>query len=1076
MKQTLTALVLIPCLSQMGWADTANDILAEAGIHGGIIVHLGCGNGELTSALCRSGEYLVHGLDRDAANVESARQRFVEKGQHGKVTVECWSQRMLPFIDNLVNLVVVEDAGDISMDEILRVLCPHGVVMVRTGDTWKKTVKPRPADIDQWTHFLRDASNNAVAKDKKIGPPKHLQWKAGPAFTRDHDSLASVSAVTSSNGRVFYILDEGDISLIHRPSKWKLIARDAFNGKLLWKRDIPRWITQLANFRAGPAQMPRRLVSVGDRVFVTLGLDGPVEMLDAATGKTLHSFPGSAKTEEIIVHEGMLLAAVGDPNVLTDAVSKVDGFWQIEARDVKQIRRQILAYDLESGEEVWRVDDDTAAGYTGLSLTAHQDHVYYLDGKQLLCRELQSGKERWRTDFPFPGSFLLNYTPTVVAHDDVILCLTYKQLSAFSSVNGEKLWEQKGAVGFGSAGDLFVIDGLVWTIPMVRFGAAVSWRKSDFLGEAGSEFWGMDLHSGEVKKRVSRNILPGVHHHRCYRNKATEDFLVYGQGGLEFMDLHGDKHSGNLWTRGICQYGVMPANGYVYVPPHPCQCFSQDMLHGFYALAASNSTADIVFESDLQKGPAFFDTLTEIPRLEVPVKQPGQVWQPPVTYGKPDEWPMFRRDITRSGSSRCEISGLLQQTWQTKLGSDLTAVTVANDRMFVCSKAEQMLYCLNAASGETIWPLATPGKVDSPPTIAGGLCVFGSVDGSVYCVRAVDGVLRWRFRISQDERRTLVDDCLESVWPIHGSVLVLQDTVYFAAGRSSHLDGGIRLFALDLASGKLKHQMTLESEGEDRVLTNVDLLVADGNMINMGLAQFDRDLNLQPTSDLNTLICDTGFLGDSWFHRENWVLGGVTGTVSQSARTTMATQPRSEQSSVGKLLVFNGSTAYGIKNPYSWQKYAKKYPTHTGHPHQKYSRYNPEWFPVGSRIFSFDNVEEAPGVAAGKRRRPSREQQRNDKWGVDMPLQPRAIALAGNKLVLAGWLDAVAIQPRTGLPLDPDNPDPRECVLRTVSTNGGKILDEHNIPAEPAYDGLAVAYGRIYLPLKDGTLICLDSL
>jgi hypothetical protein len=93
-----------------------------------------------------------------------------------------------------------------------------------------------------------------------------------------------------------------------------------------------------------------------------------------------------------------------------------------------------------------------------------------------------------------------------------------------------------------------------------------------------------------------------------------------------------------------------------------------------------------------------------------------------------------------------------------------------------------------------------------------------------------------------------------------------------------------------------------------------------------------------------------------------------------------------------------------------------------------------------------------------------------------MPYQPRAIALANETLVLAGWLDAIAIQPRTGLPLDPDSPDPRDCVLRTVSTNGGKILDEHNIPAEPAYDGLAVAYGRVYLPLKDGTVICLDSL
>ena len=31
------------------------------------------------------------------------------------------------------------------------------------------------------------------------------------------------------------------------------------------------------------------------------------------------------------------------------------------------------------------------------------------------------------------------------------------------------------------------------------------------------------------------------------------------------------------------------------------------------------------------------------------------------------------------------------------------------------------------------------------------------------------------------------------------------------------------------------------------------------------------------------------------------------------------------------------------------------------------------------------------------------------------------------------------------------------------------------IPAEPAYDGLAVAYDRIYLPSKDGTMICWET-
>ena len=91
-----------------------------------------------------------------------------------------------------------------------------------------------------------------------------------------------------------------------------------------------------------------------------------------------------------------------------------------------------------------------------------------------------------------------------------------------------------------------------------------------------------------------------------------------------------------------------------------------------------------------------------------------------------------------------------------------------------------------------------------------------------------------------------------------------------------------------------------------------------------------------------------------------------------------------------------------------------------------------------------------------------------------MDYQPRTIALAGDKLVLAGWLDAIVIEPKTGLPLDPENPDPRNCVLRVMTADGGKILSECRIPAEPAYDGMAIAYGRVYLPLKDGTVLCLN--
>jgi SAM-dependent methyltransferase len=318
-RRPVTAVVMGCFLAFAGVAQASAEeagarIIEAAGIEGGLVVHVGCGDGALTAALHLNDRYLVHGLDTRAENVAAARKRVSSLGLYGPVSVDRFDGKRLPYADNLVNLVVADDLGAVPLEEVIRVLAPDGVAMIGG----RKVVKPRPADIDEWTHFLHDAGGNAVARDRRVGSPRHLQWTAGPERCRDHDALASMSAMTTSGGRVFYIFDEGATSLVHRPANWKLVARDAFNGVLLWKRDIPDWVTHLFYFRSGPAQLPRRLVSIDDRVYVTLGLDAPVTALDAATGQTLLEFPDSQGAEEIVCHNGTLLAVTGDPEIMND--------------------------------------------------------------------------------------------------------------------------------------------------------------------------------------------------------------------------------------------------------------------------------------------------------------------------------------------------------------------------------------------------------------------------------------------------------------------------------------------------------------------------------------------------------------------------------------------------------------------------------------------------------------------------------------------------------------------------------------------------------------------------------------
>ena len=860
-------------------ADHSNFVqqaLERTNTSGGFIVHLGVSDGELTAALRADERFQVHGLDRKRTNVDAARRLLQSKGIYGPVSVDWLSHaERLPYVDNMVNLLVAEDLGKVTIEEVLRVLTPGGVAYLKENGSWTGRRKPRPEDIDEWTHFLYDSKGNAVAHDDQVGPPRHLQWIGSPRWSRHHDRMASLSAMVSSGGRVFYVMDEGSRVSIQMPPKWTLIARDAFNGTILWKQPISTWHHHLWPLKSGPTQLARRLVATPDAVYVTLGFRAPVTKIDAKTGEILATFEPTQPTEELLHEGGVIFALVNQGKArLADYVPQKNVGDQ--ARVGREFRwneepRRIVAIRAADGQELWSHDTIVVP----LTLAADHRRVFFHDGKKLVCLDRTSGQTIWNSaQVDHRDRITFNFGPKLVIHEDVVLFAGGdRTMRGLDIETGKELWNAPHAQsGYQSPEDLLVAGGLVWNAPTTRT-------------QDSGIFQGRDPKTGEVKNEFAPDVETYWFHHRCYISKATDKFLLPSRTGIEFVDPETQHWDINHWVRGGCLYGIMPCNGLVYAPPHNCACYPEAKLYGLNALAASSDSrripADWSDEGRLQRGPAHDDVAE--------------------SSESAGEWPTYRGDSTRSGTTDIEVPAKVQSIWESKIGGPVSPPTIADGRIYVAQKDQHRAIALDAKTGETLWSYTTGGRIDSPPTFDRGRVLFGSADGWVYCLRASDGELAWRFRGAPIDRRLMAFEQLESVWPIHGSVLTLPDEVWFTAGRSNFLDGGLRLIRLNSKTGELISETAIDhldpesgANLQERLkILNMpvgltDILSSDGSSVFMRSQQFDLEGNRvaigphagQPSQqgavqrgDTKHLFAPMGFLDDTWFHRAYWVYG-----------------------------------------------------------------------------------------------------------------------------------------------------------------------------------------------------------
>jgi outer membrane protein assembly factor BamB len=1023
-----------------GFEQAAKQILDTAGVKGGLIVHLGCGDGRLTAALKANDSCIVQGLDAD---VTEARQTIRSLGLYGKVTAERWMGNRLPYVDNLVNLIVANDLGRLPMAEVLRVLTPNGVALIGG----KKTVKPRPQEMDEWQQHYHDADNNAVANDDLVGPPRHFQWIAEPQWSRSHLCLPSINSLVSAGGRLFSIEDHASAEHPALPGKFALICRDAFNGIELWRHPFPDWEPINIYIKYTPTQLQRQLVALADKVYCTPGLDAPITVFDAATGNVVKSYAGTERTQEFVYDKGVLYVVLGDPfdtagigegrgRTIGSSAFPKPSYGPVIPK-LENPESNIIALDTESGRELWRKKDEPTRGYQGASLAVRGAYAVYCAADSLICLDRKAGVERWRVPCTISlssgrGKNVYRLTPgtsvSLVLNDDAVYLASGKTLTAFAIEDGAKLWTAATHMNHFKAPDIFVAAGAVWTANDKAY----------------------NLRTGAQVKNLAQKMTGPMGHDRCYRNRITNRWYVNSAtGGSDFLALDGSGEFPHPWVRSTCGIGFLPCNGLFYAGPPACSCANKVQLNAFNALAAdpnlksSGQPITIAIVPQLEKGPAYGDSV-----------QPSALSLQPS-----DDWPTYRQDASRSGHTRTAVPAALQPRWQTRLTTHASPPVIAAGRVFVADVDAHAVCALNAADGKIQWTYTTGGRVDSPPTYYQGRLLFGSHDGWVCCLRATDGALIWRFKALPD-RLICAYEQIESAWPVCGSILVYDDVAYFVAGRNSFLDGGLFLFGLNPRTGRVLHQRNLYgpygqnghpivspvtalgATGAGGIEGNKsDILLADNGNLFLRHEAFTPDLkSVSPDEPIPPhLITSHGFIEPIPHHRSWW-------TIDSTLRYDIATGRGPVH---GDILVRDGTQFYEVRG-YQPSRTASFDPRLNG-----YTLY-------AGDLGTIRVVEPGPSTKRAVPRSAALE-----RWRSSIPLTGKAMALAGDVLFVAGTpvefpKDDLAKAYEGGM----------GGILWAASAATGEKLAEYKLDAAPVWDSIAVAGRQLYIATQDGKLRC----
>ncbi len=752
------------------------DVVKQTGRTGGLVVLLDNGDTALADAFSKRPQFLLQTLTSTEARYLQLRDHVRVRSDDARATAMTYAPGRLPYADGIVSIFVAEKFGPdqgIGVSDLVRCLSPNGKAFLHVskqheswlkkqlpakeaelkrtriqGQSWTVVTKRRPTGMDDWPQYRHDSARSRTSDDQLVGPPVHLRWIDGQRRSRSHKDRPN--GAVSACGRNFMLTDEGPRFYV-APARPVLICRDAYNGLVLWRRELPivKRATQDLNRTFSQAAM----CATKDRLYCVLEPGGKLHALDALSGKTITVFEHNP-TNVLLVGDRLLLTGGGP----------------------------VRAVDRNSGMTIW------TSKQTSDNVVVQDGFAYvYLEGGEIVCLRMTDGKKIWRQKYPALNDPKHKDIRLRTVIDGVLICGTAKDptsIHAMSAKDGAYLWSRPFTmIAHGENYlDFFRLSGQIW----VRGEQTVdpkTGRKS-----VGANWSGLDPRTGKTVRKIPvKGYAKG-----CAPDTATAEYLICGKNS--FIDFKTGKQTNISSGRSVCGHGWMPANGMLYTFPTDCQC--NPYLRGDMGMAPGSPKAPDSMNPKagrLIKGPAYGVKL----KASAPAKE---------------DWPIYRGTAERAGYVATQVPASPKVVWKRKVGGRLTSPVIADGKLVVSNVDSHSILAFDSRSGRPLWKFVAGNRVDQSPTYARGRFVFGCRDGSVYCLNAKDGQLVWRYQVAPADQLIVAYGRIESARPILGSVLVENDEVYCTAGRHTGMDGGILLARLNLDTGATTAQAPIDSK------------------------------------------------------------------------------------------------------------------------------------------------------------------------------------------------------------------------------------------------------------------------